>query len=231
VKFDAWAHHPYSDLGASPTQKVRFPNVNLPQIPTFDHDLSVWFKRRSTPFWVTEYGFQTKPGQPKGVTTATQAAYLKQSLALASKYPSVQMFIWFIYRDQPVSLWHSGLLNENASHKASYAAFVSAAKPFDVRNPLITVKTGASNPTVRVPVWELLARDGYGATVGSTISVTYKGKTIGATQPTATIGVDGYVSFRLPIVKAKVNGLYKAFLKIGDINGNLVERTVTVTVK
>ena len=71
VKFDAWAHHPYSDIGASPTQKVRYPNVNLVQIPTFDRDLDKWFKRKVTAIWITEYGFQTKPGQPKGVTPAT----------------------------------------------------------------------------------------------------------------------------------------------------------------
>jgi hypothetical protein len=210
---------------------VRFPNVNLPQIPTFDADLSKWFKRGSVPIWITEYGFQTKPGQPKGVTTAKQAAYLKQSLAIAQKYTSVQMFIWFIYRDQPVSLWHSGLLNENASRKPSYSAFVSSARPFDVRNPVITMKAGASNPVVRLPVWELLARDGYGATVGSTISVTYKGKTIASSQPASTIGIAGYVSFRIPIVKAKLDGLYRAFVKMGDINGNSVTRTVTVVVK
>ncbi len=230
LKFDAWAHHPYSDLGASPTQKVRFPNVNLVQIPTFDNDLSRWFKRRSTPFWITEYGFQTKPGQPKGVTPSKQAAYVKQSLAIARKYPSVQMFVWFIFRDQPVSAWHSGLLNENATRKPSFAAFVAAARPFDVRNPTVNVKPGTSNPTVRLPVWELLARDGPGAVVGSTISVVYRGKTVGVAQPQTRIGVDGYVSFRLPLPKAKLNGLYKAFLKIGDANGNSVERTATVTV-
>ncbi len=231
VKFDAWAHHPYSDLGASPTQKVRFPNVNLPQIPTFDKDLAKWFQRKDVPFWVTEYGFQTKPGQPKGVTAAQQAAYLKQSLAMVRKDPHVQMFIWFIFRDQTVSLWHSGLLNVNASKKPSFSAFVSSARPFDVRNPVITVKPGSSNPTLRLPVWELLARDGPGADVGATISVTYQSKTIAVVQPAARIGIDGYLTFKLPITKAKLNGVYKAFIKVGDINGNSVSRIATVVAR
>jgi hypothetical protein len=231
LKFDAWAHHPYSDLGASPTQKVRFPNVSLVGIPTFDSDLAKWFKRSTVPFWITEYGFQTKPDQPKGVTPAQQAAYLKQSLAIAGKYPSVQMFIWFIFRDEPASLWYSGLLRQDASPKPSLAAFTSAAGPLDVRNPIVAVRAGTSNPTVRVPVWELLARDGVGAPVGSTISVVYQGKDVGVTQPSATIGIDGYVSFRVPITKAKQNGLYRVFLKIGDANGNSVSRTATVLVK
>ncbi len=231
VKFDAWAHHPYSDIGASPTQKVRYPNVNLVQIPTFDHDLSKWFKRRDTPIWITEYGFQTKPGQPKGVTPGQQAAYVKQAFAIVRKYPSVAMFIWFIFRDEPVSLWHSGLLDEGAARKPGYAAFTTAAKPFDVRSPLVNVRPGTSNPTIRVPVWELYARDGSGAKLGATISVTYRGADVGVSQPVAAIGVDGYVSFKVPITKAKLNGVYTVFMKIGDVNGNSLARKATVTVK
>ncbi len=231
VKFDAWAHHPYSDIGATPTQKVRYPNVNLTQLPQFEKDLNKWFKRRTSPIWVTEYGFQTKPGQPRGVSLAQQAAYVKQSLAIVRSYTPVQMFIWFIFRDQTVSLWHSGLLNENASRKPSYNAFVAAARPFDVRNPVVVIKAGTSNPAVHVPVWELLSRDGPGATVGSTISVVYRGKTLAVVQPTTTIGIGGYVNFRLPITKAKAHGLYKAFLTIGDANGNSVTRTATVIVR
>ena len=231
VRFDAWAHHPYSDLGESPTQKVRFPNVDLPMIPTFDADLAKWFKRKSVPFWVTEYAFQTKPGQPKGVTTSQQAAYLRQSLAMVRKWPEVQMFIWFIFRDQTVSLWHSGLLNVNASKKPAFSAFVSSARPFDVRNPEITVKAGSSNPILRLPVWELLARDGPGAKIGSTISVVYRAKVLAVIQPQVAIAVNGFVSFTLPITKAKPNGVYKVFLKLGDVNGNSVSRTATVVVK
>jgi Cellulase (glycosyl hydrolase family 5) len=228
VKFDAWAHHPYSDLGATPTQKVRFPNVNLVQIPTFEEDLNTWFHRRTSPIWITEYGFQTKPGQPKGVTPAKQAAYVKQAIAIASKYKSVQMFVWFIFRDEPTSLWHSGVLNENASKKPSFSAFTAAARPVDIRNPVLLVRAGTSNPTLQVPVWELLARDGAGTSVGSTISVTYRGKNVAVVQPIATISVDGWVSFKVPITKAKANGEYKVFLKIGDANGNSVSRTATV---
>ena len=40
------------------------------------------------------------------------------------------------------------------------------------------------------------------------------------TQPTSVITNDGYASFRIPIKKAVRNGLYVAYLKIGDANGN-----------
>ena len=38
------------------------------------------------------------------------------------------------------------------------------------------------------------------------------------------IGVDGWASFRVPITKAQKNGLYVAYLRIGDANGNRVDR-------
>ena len=85
LKFDAWAHHPYSGLGQGPFAKVAFPNVNLPQIPAFDKKLQQWFKRKlPVKIWITEYGFETKPGEPKGVTNAQQAAYAKQTFATIS---------------------------------------------------------------------------------------------------------------------------------------------------
>src|SRR5207244_12512847 len=49
LQFDAWSHHPYSALGFGPTQKVRFPNVNLPQLPIFEAALNKWWGRKFTP--------------------------------------------------------------------------------------------------------------------------------------------------------------------------------------
>jgi Glycosyl hydrolase catalytic core len=228
VRFDAWAHHPYSDLGQSPTQRVRYPNVNLPQLPRFEGDLDKWFHRKNIPVWVTEYGFQTKPAQPRGVTLSQQASYLRKSLAMVRKDQNVQMFIWFIFRDEPVSPWQSGLETRSAGKKPAFAAFTAAAKPLDVRDPVIRMRAGKSDPSVRIPVWDLLVRDGVGANVGATMSITYKSKTISVTQPTATIGIDGYVDFDVPITKAKPSGEYRVFLTIGDANGNSVSRTVTI---
>jgi hypothetical protein len=38
------------------------------------------------------------------------------------------------------------------------------------------------------------------------------------------IASDGWASFRIPIKKAARNGLYVAYLKIGDANGNSAQR-------
>ena len=46
LQFDAWSHHPYSTTPSSPpTQKVRWPNVNLSQLPRFEQSLELWFQQ------------------------------------------------------------------------------------------------------------------------------------------------------------------------------------------
>jgi polysaccharide biosynthesis protein PslG len=231
LKFDAWAHHPYSGLGQGPNAKVAFPNVDLPQIPTFAKKLQQWFKRKQVRIWITEYGFETKPGEPKGVTLAQQAAYTKQTMAYVSASPYVDMFIWFIFRDDPTSTWQSGLENQDNSRKPAFATFTRGARSLDIRSPIVYLKAGKSNPVVRVPVWELEARDGVGARLGSTISVTYRGRSISVSQPTSVIAVDGYASFRVPVVKVKKNGLYIVYLQIGDANGNEIDRVAELLVR
>src|SRR4051794_3677053 len=75
LKLDAWAHHPYpTSPNLPPTQKVRYPNVTLSTLPQFEKDLKTWFKR-PVPVWITEYGHETKPAEPKGVSYSQQAGY------------------------------------------------------------------------------------------------------------------------------------------------------------
>jgi hypothetical protein len=138
------------------------------------------------------------------------------------------MFIWFIFRDDPTSTWQSGLETENNTRKPAFATFTKGARALDVRSPLQHMKPGASNPVLRIPVWEFAARDGVGAKLGATVSVTYRGRSIAASQPTSAIGIDGYASFKIPIVKAQKNGLYVIYLKIGDANGNQANRVAEI---
>src|SRR4051812_21608662 len=65
LRFDAWSHHPYSTTQSSPPlQRVRWPNVNLSQLPRFEESLDAWWHHH-VPIWITEYGYETKPGEPK----------------------------------------------------------------------------------------------------------------------------------------------------------------------
>ena len=58
--------------------------MTLALLPTFERNLKKLFHRR-VPVGITEYGHQTKPEQPHGVSYALQAAYVKQAL---SDHPS-----------------------------------------------------------------------------------------------------------------------------------------------
>ena len=230
VPFDAWAHHPYSDLGFGPLQRYRFPNVDLATLHTFEQRLDRWFRRPDIPIWITEYGFETRPWRTGGVTVAQQAAYVRQSLAIAAADPRVQMFIWFVLRDDPaMSTWDSGLIAETGAPKPGLAAFAGAAAPLDARDPVVQVPGGTAWPVLRIPVWELAIRNGVGGRIGSVISVYSGGRRIGVGTPQARITVDGYAVFRLPIRRVRAGADYRGYVQdINDIHGNRISRTALV---
>jgi hypothetical protein len=226
LKFDAWSHHPYpTALTQTPTQKVRWPNVTLSQLPHFEIELNKWFKRTGVPIWITEYAYQTKPEEPKGVSYAQQAAYARQVLRIAAGDPRVQMFIWFILRDDPTSAWQSGLVERDGTKKPGFGAFASAAYAMDGRSPQIFVRAGITSPLVRFAALELWSRSGAGAKVGLTIAVYDRGRVIKTAQPVSTIGSDGWVSFRAPLKTVKGHD-YQITIVANDANGNRVNRSV-----
>jgi hypothetical protein len=131
LKFAAWATHPYPTApNAKPLEKVRYPNVSLALLPTFETNLKKLF-HREVPIWITEYGYQTRPSQPHGVTNAQQAAYAKQALAFARADKDVKMFIWFTFRDSAGNPWKSGIEQANGTHKPGFAALSSLAHVID----------------------------------------------------------------------------------------------------
>ena len=145
LKFDAWAQHPYPfPVSSPPTQKTRYPNVTLTSLTQFGKDLDTWFGRKNLPIWITEYGHETKPGEPKGVSEAQQAAYVTQAIAIAKANPRVPMFIWFVFQDSQGSLWQSGLYRSNGAAKPAQARWAAAAKPLDARNKKIVGQGRAS---------------------------------------------------------------------------------------
>jgi hypothetical protein len=230
LRFDAWSHHPYpTSPNQRPTQLVRWPNVTLTQLPKFEASLDAWFNRKEIPVWITEYGYETKPGEPHGVTRAQQAAYARQAINIAANDPRVSMFIWFILRDDPTSAWQSGLVDRDGTRKPAFGAFASLAARYDGRNPQITVKPGVSNPLIRFAALELWSRSGRGAKVGMTI-VVYDGRRLLRTaQPVSTIGADGWVSLHAPL-RTVAGHFYYLTIKAGDIHGNSVNRSVLIRV-
>jgi hypothetical protein len=225
LKFDAWAHHPYpTGPNLKPLQVVRYPNVTLGRLKQFEADMKKAF-HRSVPVWITEYGHETKPGEPHGVSEATQAAYAKQALNFAKADPNVQMFIWFVFRDSKGNPWQSGLFRQNGAEKPAYSTFSAVAKLID--GTTATAKAGTS-PRVKVYVPYLAYYSAAGTTVGMTYFVKDGAKNTGvAGQPTAPLGADQSVTF-VPAFKVVKNHTYTISVTVNEPNGHTQARTAVV---
>ena len=105
-------------MNGKPTQKVLWPNVALTSLPQFETSIDTWFGRKNIPVWITEYGNETKPGEPTGVTEAQQASYVTQAIDIAKKDKRVPMFIWFVMKDSTGSLWQSGVYRKDGRCQA-----------------------------------------------------------------------------------------------------------------
>ncbi|HUZ80675.1 MAG TPA: glycosyl hydrolase, partial [Gaiellaceae bacterium] len=227
LKFDAWAHHPYpTSPNLPPMQKVRYPNVTLSTLPKFQADLKTWF-HRTVPIWITEYGHETKPAQPHGVTYAQQAAYAKQALTYAKNDPDVQMFIWFVYRDSVGNPWRSGLYSQNGAQKPAFDAFGSVARLID--GTTTTTKPGvAPHVTMYVPY---LA---YYSPPGTTIGMTYvvydaHAATVAVGQPTSALAPDESITFT-PAFKPVKGQHYTVVATANEPNGHSESRTAYISV-
>jgi hypothetical protein len=226
LKFTAWAHHPYpTSPNLPPLQKVRYPNVTLSTLPQFEKDLKKWF-HRSVPVWITEYGHETKPGEPRGVSTSTQAKYAKQALSIAKADPNIQMFIWFTFRDSSGNPWQSGLEGPSGAHKPSYAAFSSIASVTDGQT--MTVKAGKA-PKLTIYLPYLGHYSAPGTQVGISYSVYDGTKLIARGTPTAALGLDESASF-VPAFSPAKGHKYSVVGIANEPNGHSETRTTFVTV-
>ena len=129
--FDAWAHHPYygSRLEKPSTVPKSKKAITLGNISVMIKQLNRLFGR-SKRLWVTEYGYQTRPPDRFfGVSYRTQAKYVHQALALARKTRRIDMFVWFLIRDERrLSGWQSGVVTSNGRRKPAYRAFQIALR-------------------------------------------------------------------------------------------------------
>ena len=181
---------PVPGLLQSPSQLLKWPNVSLKSFPRFETSLDTWFHRKNIPIWITEYGHETKPGEPLGVTEAQQAAYVPQAIALAKADPRVTMFIWFVFRDSQGSTWQSGLNELNGTPKPALARWTAVAPGLDARNPSLSVKGGSAAPTISLPVREICGNNAEGTPVGTTYRARVAGKLIKVGQVQVGLGSD-----------------------------------------
>jgi len=232
VKFDAWAHHPYPTApNLPPKQRVRWPNVNLPMLPRFEESLERWFGR-PVPIWITEYGHETRPEEPLGVSRSAQAAYLKQALGIARADKNVQLFIWFILRDDfsTAISWQSGLYDLGWTPKPALASVRPIARSVDARNRIYTVPAGTSRPVVSLAALEIRARSDVGALVGINYTIADNGKFVGNAIASGPIDLFGYVTFRPEITVSKGHR-YTLGVTMTDVHGTAAVRTVEIVAR
>lgn len=121
---DAYAHNPYyGKPSETPATKPRGTAVTLGNINTLISLVNkLWGKKR---IWITEYAWQTPPDRIFGVSFARQAAYVRQSFAIARANPRIDMMIWFMLRDDTnIGLgWQSGFLTASGKRKPAFSAF------------------------------------------------------------------------------------------------------------
>jgi len=226
LKFDAWAHHPYpTSPNLPPLQKVRYPNVTLSTFPQFERTLKASF-HRTVPIWITEYGHETKPGEPHGVTPARQAAWAKQALTIARNDPQVQMFIWFTFRDGSGNPWQSGLELPSGAHKPAFNTFSALARLTDGQT--VTARAGRA-PKVTIYVPYLSYYSAPGTQIGIYYTVYDGSKIVARATPTAALDGDQSVSFTPAFTPAKKHS-YTVVAVANEPNGHSETRTTLVTV-
>jgi len=229
LRFDAWAQHPYPvPVNQKPTQKVRWPNVALTSLPRFETSLDTWFGRKNIPIWITEYGHETKPGEPKGVTEAQQAAYLPQALGIARRDKRVAMFIWFVLRDSSGSPWQSGIYQTSGSPKPSQRKWAQATSALSPVNGRIVVRRGVRNPALTVYLRSFCATNPAGAAVGLSSRTTLGGKLVAYSQPQLPLGIDCSVSYRVTGLTVAKGKTYVVKIDANTANGASTTRTITI---
>ena len=122
--FDAYAHHPYyGKPSETPSTRPGGSAIELGNMNKLIAAVTkLWGKKR---IWITEYGWQTPPDRLFGVSFARQAAYVRQSFAIARANPRIDLMVWFMLRDDTnINVgWQSGLLTAKGKKKPAFSAF------------------------------------------------------------------------------------------------------------
>jgi len=129
--FDVYSHHPYTPGGTAHPAPNRAPNDSSTTVTLYNlNTLLRLFPGK--PFYLTEYGYNTRPSAYFGgfsVTPKVQASYLKTAYSYARRYKPVKLLLWFLLYDvQPASGpaqygVYSGLRTSGGSRKPAWYAF------------------------------------------------------------------------------------------------------------
>lgn len=127
ARFDVWSHHPYTSGGPTHTA-YRADDVSLGDLPEMKAVLDAAYRlrriqsRRRPLFWVTEFSWESKPPDPRGVPTALHTRWVSEGLYRMWK-AGVTLVTWFRLTDEPYpkSPYQSGLYYRDADGDAGRA--------------------------------------------------------------------------------------------------------------
>jgi len=129
-RMDAYSHHPY------PVTRRERPSgfygntcryckgvLTLANLPLLLKEVRRDFGAKR--IWLTEYGYQTNPPDPSGVSRSVQAQYLAEAALRARNARFVDVMINFMVRDETrLAGWQSGLLTATGAAKPSFNSFM-----------------------------------------------------------------------------------------------------------
>ncbi len=202
-----WAHHPYELIFAPnrpPTDRDFVTIASLGRLTdALQRVMAAYDLARpgGLPLYLTEFGYQSNPPSPIGVSLARQAAYLDQAEFIAYTNPHVRTLSQFLLRDDsslsavsPLARvgasFQTGLLFHNGKRKPAYAAY-----RLPVYLPSPNVRRGR-----RARVWGLVRLAPYGSSQTVAVQLRAKGgRTFRTIASVHTDGQRGYVDARVRI--------------------------------
>jgi hypothetical protein len=125
AKLDAYAHNPYATRplespfrGACPYCDV----ISMANLNRLVKEVHRNFGNKQ--IWLTEYGYQTNPPDPFGVSPSAQAQFVSESALRAYQLSGVTALIQFLVRDEPaLARFQSGLFTVRGVAKPAFYAF------------------------------------------------------------------------------------------------------------
>jgi hypothetical protein len=133
-----FADHPYTLQGhpVAPNVPTNYygggrsdPNyADLPEIPRLEGVLNrlnaVYHSHKHFPIWDTEYGYRTRPPDPRaGVGLGTQAYFMNWAEYLSWRQPAIASFNPYLLQDPGSGVFASGLEFPDGRQKPSFGAF------------------------------------------------------------------------------------------------------------
>jgi hypothetical protein len=127
---DAYSHHPYPvTRGETPFGFARGVCRFCTGVLTMANleRLIAEVKRDFGPkrIWLTEYGYETRPPDPTGVSWAAQAQFVAEGAERAAAAPYVDVLVQFMIQDEfRLKGWQSGLISSTGLPKPSFNSFM-----------------------------------------------------------------------------------------------------------